>query len=99
MVHGGHVYIMTNKSNEILYVGVSSELRNRVYKHKTGFYKNSFTYKYNIHKLVYYEGFHFIEDAIVREKQIKAGSRNKKIELIERMNPDWNDLFDELPVD
>jgi putative endonuclease len=99
MVRGGAVYIMTNKSNTVLYTGVTSQLRNRVYQHKTGYYNKSFTHRYNINKLVYFEGFHFIEDAIAREKQIKAGSRKNKIKLIEKFNPNWIDLFDRLSED
>ena len=99
MKRGGHVYLMTNKSNRALYTGVTSELRNRVWDHKTKKHSKSFTARYNINKLVYYEGFLFIEEAISREKQIKAGSRKKKIQLIEQLNPNWDDLFDDLPID
>ena len=99
MVRGGSIYIMTNKSNIVLYIGVTSELRNRVWDHKTKKHKKSFTAKYNVNKLVYYEDFIFIEEAIAREKQIKAGSRMKKIQLIEEMNPNWDDLFESLPED
>jgi len=89
------VYIMTNKRNTVLYTGITSNLKKRVYEHKTKIVKG-FTEKYNINKLVYYEVFNDIRDAIAREKQIKAGSRNKKIELIKNMNPKWKDLYDEL---
>jgi putative endonuclease len=77
-------------------VGVSSTLYERVYQHKTNYFPKSFTSKYNCHKLVYFEGFHSIEEAIDREKQVKGGSRKKKIELVESLNPDWKDLFDEV---
>ena len=97
MERGGYVYIMTNKNNNVLYTGVSSELRNRVYKHKTNYYPNSFTARYNLHKLVYYEGFPLITEAIAREKQIKGGSRQRKIDLINKMNPQWKDLYDQIP--
>jgi len=97
MVRGGYVYIMTNHNNTVLYTGVTSELGNRIHQHKTGFYKGSFTHKYNIKKLVYFEDHMFIEEAIAREKQIKAGSRKKKIELIESMNPSWDDLYALVP--
>ncbi len=93
---GGSVYIITNKNNTTLYTGVSSDLISRIIEHKEKIYSQSFTSKYNISKLVYYEQFHSIEEAIAREKQIKAGSRKKKIELIESMNPEWNDLFVEI---
>ncbi len=96
MERGGYVYIMTNKNNTVLYTGVSSKLRDRVYEHKSGKYKNSFTYRYNCHKLVCFEGFVSIEEAIVREKQIKKGSRKKKESLINQMNPEWKDLYDEI---
>jgi len=97
MVRGGYVYILTNKNNTVLYTGVTSEIKTRVYQHKTGYYKGSFTSRYNVNKLVYYEDFLFIEEAIAREKQIKAGSRMKKIELIMSLNPEWRDLYNELP--
>ena len=91
----GFIYILTNKSNKVLYVGVTSDLTQRLHQHRTGVFTNSFTSKYNANKLVYYEEFLTIEDAIYREKQLKAGSRKKKIELIEKMNKDWNDLSKE----
>ena len=97
MKRGGYVYIMTNKNNNVLYTGVSSQLRNRVYKHKTNYYPHSFTARYNLHKLVYYEGFPLITEAIAREKQIKGGSRQRKIDLINKMNPQWKDLYDQIP--
>ena len=96
MKKGGAIYIMTNKNNTTLYTGVTSDLWKRVNEHKSGCYTNSFTKKYNIDKLVYFEVFHFIEEAIVREKQIKAGSREKKLQLINLENKDWKDLFDEI---
>ncbi len=96
MKRGGAVYILTNKNNNVLYTGVTSDLKKRIYEHKNKIYSTSFTKKYNINKLVYYEGFHNIEEAIAREKQIKGGSRDKKIKLIEDLNPDWNDLYDTL---
>jgi putative endonuclease len=96
MERGGYVYIMTNKNNTVLYAGVSSKLRNRVYEHKTGKYKKSFAYRYNCHKLVYFEGFVSIEEAIAREKQIKKSSRKKKESLIDQMNPEWLDIYDQI---
>ena len=84
---------MTNKNNTVIYVGVTSDLLKRVYQHKTKTYKG-FTYKYNCDKLVYYEEYNDIQQAIEREKQIKTGSRKRKEELINRDNYDWLDLSD-----
>ena len=89
------VYIMTNKRNTALYTGVTNNLRRRVMEHKTG-KGGKFTSKYKITKLVYYECGGDINAAIDREKQIKGGSRQKKIDLINEMNPGWKDLFEEL---
>ena len=96
MEKGGVVYILTTKKNTALYTGVTSDLYSRIVEHRERKHPKSFTAKYNINKLVYFEGFHSIEEAITREKQIKAGSRQKKIDLIESMNPEWNDLFEEV---
>ncbi len=90
-----YVYIMTNRRNTVLYAGVTSDLIRRVYEHKAKVV-DGFTKKYNIIKLVYYEVCEDIENAILREKQIKAGSRQKKIQLIESTNREWLDLYDEL---
>lgn len=89
------VYILTNRTNEILYTGSTVELVSRVWKHKTKFFINAFTAKYNVDKLVYFEIFDRIADAAKKEKQIKAGSRQKKIDLINSMNPKWIDLSEE----
>ena len=96
MKKGGAIYIMTNKNNTTLYTGVTSELKRRIYEHKSKLNPESFTAKYQLNKLVYYEGFHQIEDAIAREKQIKGGSRNNKIGLINGLNANWNDLYEQL---
>jgi putative endonuclease len=96
MKRGGYIYILTNKNNTVLYTGVTSNLLNRLDEHKSGKHINAFTKKYNCTKLVYFEGFNRIEDAIGREKQIKGGSRNKKISIIESLNPNWNDLSNEV---
>jgi putative endonuclease len=88
-----YVYILTNSGNTVLYVGVTSNLTQRIQQHKSGFFKNSFTSRYRISKLVYYELFQNITDAIAREKQIKAGSRQKKIDLVNSRNPEWKDLM------
>jgi putative endonuclease len=76
----------------VLYTGVTSNLSKRLEEHRTGIYKSSFTLKYNVKELVYYEEFTSIEDAIFREKQLKAGSRQKKLDLINKLNPEWKDL-------
>jgi putative endonuclease len=79
-----------------LYVGVTSDLLSRILEHRQEVYPKSFTARYNLHKLVYYESFPSIEGAIDREKQLKGGSRQKKIDLINRMNPKWNDLYEDI---
>lgn len=89
----GFVYIMTNQNNTVLYTGVTSDLVDRVLKHKLKKYPDSFSAKYNIDKLVYFEELDTIGEAINREKQIKGGSRKKKIDLINSLNPEWNDLI------
>ena len=96
MKRGGAVYIMTNKSHSALYTGVTSDLKKRVYSHKHSLIPDSFTAKYKTFILVYYEGFHNIEEAISREKQIKAGSRKKKIDLINSFNSEWRDLYEDV---
>lgn len=96
MERGGYVYILTNKNNTVLYTGVTSNLYNRIQEHTHKKYPNSFSAKYNVTKLVYYEGYSSIEEAIAREKQLKAGSRIKKCNLINAFNPTWNDLVDDV---
>jgi putative endonuclease len=90
------IYITTNKREGVLYTGVTSELKYRITSHKTKKYKNSFSARYNLDKLVYFEKFDSIITAREREKQLKAGSRAKKIKLIESINPEWEDLFETL---
>ena len=90
-----YVYIMTNKHNKVLYTGITNDLKRRVYEHKEKLV-DGFTKKYNITKLVYYEVFEDPENAILREKQIKAGSRQKKIHLINSVNRKWLNLYEEL---
>ena len=85
---------MCNKYNTVLYTGVTSNLFKRVSEHKEKMIAG-FTSRYNVTKLVYYEEFATMPEAIAREKQIKGGSRQKKIDLIKSMNPNWNDLYDE----
>jgi len=89
------VYIMTNAHNNVLYTGVTNNLARRVYEHKNGL-GSKFVKKYNVHKLVYYEIGNDINAATAREKQIKGDSRKKKIDLINNMNPQWKDLYEEI---
>ncbi len=89
------VYLMTNKPNGTIYVGVTSHLIQRVYQHKSS-QVAGFTKKYDCKILVYYEQHATMEEAILREKQIKAGSRAKKIALVNLVNPTWRDLYEEL---
>ncbi len=86
---------MTNKRKTVLYTGVTNDLKKRVYEHKVKLVAG-FTKKYNTNRLLYYEILDDIYNAIAREKQIKAGSRQKKINLINSMNPAWKDLYDDL---
>ena len=88
----GFVYILTNSNNNVLYTGVTNNLQRRIYEHRTH-HLQGFTKKYNCTKLVYYEIHDEIETAIAREKQIKAGSRAKKLALIRKMNATWEDLY------
>jgi len=90
-----YIYIITNINNTVLYTGVTNNLIRRIQEHKEGLIKG-FTSKYKVNKLVYYEEFGDISSALFREKQIKAGSRRKKINLIRSINPEWNDLFNEM---
>jgi len=89
--HDYCVYIICNKNNTVFYIGVTSDLQGRIWEHKNKIYKG-FSAKYECNKLVYFEEFQWIQDAIAREKQLKAGSRQKKIELILADNPLWDDL-------
>jgi putative endonuclease len=89
------VYIMTNAHNTVLYTGVTNNLARRVHEHKNGF-GSTFVKKYNVHKLVYYEIGNDVHATIAREKQIKGGSRKKKIDLINSLNPEWKDLYEEI---
>ena len=90
-----YIYILFNKPNGTLYVGVTSNLVKRIYEHKNKV-ADGFTKKYGVDKLGYYEIFDDIENAILREKQLKGGSRAKKLELIINSNPKWRDLYEEL---
>ena len=91
----GYTYILFNRKNGTLYVGAKSDLIKRIYQHKNKLIEG-FSKKYGVDKLGYYEVYSDIESAIAREKQIKAGSRKKKIDLIEEINPNWDDLYDSL---
>ena len=85
------VYFLTNKNNTVIYIGVTSNLIKRIYEHKSGKHKG-FTNRYNCNKLVYFEQFYTMNEAIAREKQLKAGNRKRKESLINQENPDWLDL-------
>ena|ERR1700722_14182912 len=91
MEEPSYVYILSSKSKR-LYVGLTTTLQQRIWQHKNGYFEDSFTARYNIHDLVYYERFGDIYTAIAREKQLKRWSRIKKIQLIVASNPDWRDL-------
>jgi len=90
-----YVYILTTKRHTALYTGVTNDLSRRLSEHKQGFGKG-WTKRYNANKLVYFEVYDNPDIAIKREKQIKGGSRQKKIDLINSINPDWSDLVDRL---
>ena len=90
-----YVYILTNKSDKVMYIGVTNNLRRRLYEHKNQLVEG-FTRKYHVHKLVYYEAYKEVKDAILREKRLKALLRIRKNELVKTMNPEWKDLSDEL---
>ena len=96
MERGGAVYFVTSKSNSVLYVGVTSDLFVRIQQHRERFFKGSFSDRYNTEKLVYYELFGTIEEAIAREKEIKKWRREKKDALIISMNPEWRDLWEDI---
>ena len=86
-----YVYILANTNHTVLYIGVTGNLRRRVYEHKTGVIEG-FTKKYRVHKLVFFENCHDIKDAIKREKQLKGWTREKKKALIETVNPEWKEI-------
>ena len=90
-----YVYILSNKYNNVIYVGITNDLIRRVYEHKNKLVEG-FTEKYNVDKLVYYELFNDPINAITREKQLKGYSRKKKVELINSFNPEWKDLYENL---
>jgi putative endonuclease len=88
----GFIYILTNKNNSVLYTGVTSNLKERIEQHRLRKHPDSFSARYNLYKLVYFEVFDTIGEAIVNEKTIKGGSRKKKLDLINSTNPEWKDL-------
>lgn len=92
MIRYSYVYILTNKYNSVLYTGVTSNLIKRIYEHRNKL-ADGFTKKYHLDKLVYYESYEDISEAIKREKQIKGGSRKDKMKLILKMNPQFIDLY------
>ena len=96
MIRGGFAYITSTTKNTTVYVGSTSDLKVRIYQHKNKEYPNAFTARYNIDKLVYFEHFPFIEEAISREQQIKSWRRAKKDKLINEFNPEWKDLYPEI---
>ncbi len=96
MERGGSVYILTNKNKTTLYIGVTNDLVARVLEHKNHFYKKSFSDRYNLEFLIYYENFPTIVEAIEKEKEIKKWRREKKENLINTINPEWKDLWEEI---
>ena len=93
MERGGYVYILTNKWKTVLYVGVTSSLSKRITEHKEKIHPTSFTAKYQCDILIYYKGFQHIEEAIAEEKRLKGLSKSKKVAIIEKLNPEWEDLL------
>ena len=91
-----YVYILTNKNHTVLYTGVTGNLIRRIYEHRNEADPNSFTAKYQVHKLVYFEETGDVKAAIQREKQIKSWSRDRKIDLIFEKNPHWVDLYNQI---
>ena len=90
-----YIYIITNKPKGTLYIGMTNNLVRRGYEHRTGLI-DGFTKKYNLNRLVYFEVFNRVEDAILREKRLKKWNRQWKIDLIEKVNPNWDDLYEKL---
>ncbi|MFC1511552.1 GIY-YIG nuclease family protein [Candidatus Margulisiibacteriota bacterium] len=94
-MRSSYVYILASQRNGTLYIGVTGNLKKRIMEHKEGVY-GGFTHKYNVHMLVYYEEFGDIRDAIAREKAMKKWLRKWKLDLIEKYNPEWKDLYFDL---
>ena len=96
MQRGGCIYIVTNLTHSVLYIGVTSDIITRIWEHKNKVYPKSFTAKYNCTKLVYYNFYPHIEEAIAAEKILKDRKRESKIDLINKLNPEWKDLYKDL---
>jgi putative endonuclease len=92
----GYLYILTNKHHTVLYIGVTNNLPARIIEHRDKVNPNSFTARYNVYKLVYCEIHEIYEEALIREKILKGGSRKRKIDLIDKFNSGWKDLFDDV---
>ena len=90
------VYILSNSNKNVIYTGVTNDLARRIYEHKTHLDRTSFTARYNVENLVYYESTNDVESAIEREKQIKGWNRKRKNKLIESKNPNWEDLYESI---
>ena len=90
-----YVYLLTNKHNTVVYVGVTNDLVRRIYEHREGL-REGFTKRYRVMRLVHFEAFADVRDALEREKQLKGGSRKNKLELIRSNNPTWRDLYPDL---
>ena len=86
-----YVYILTNEYNNVMYIGVTNDLRRRVYEHKSGKIEG-FTKQYKVHKLVYFESGHDVKAALAREKQLKGWKRERKNALVESVNPEWKEI-------
>ena len=95
MQHNYFIYILTNKANKVVYIGVTNDLKRRVYEHKMKLFPG-FTRRYNLNKLVYFERYQNIDEAIIREKRLKKWKRSWKDDLINSANPEWNDLYEEV---
>ena len=95
MTKQSYIYIITNFNKTTLYIGVTNNLKRRIYEHRNKLI-DGFSKRYNLVYFVYYECFDYIENAILREKQLKAGSRKKKIDLINAFNPEWKDLYESI---
>ncbi len=91
-----HVYIITNRPKGVLYIGLTKNLKRRIYQHKKKVHPKTFSARYNLNKLVYFEAFESKEEALTRERRMKKWNRDWKIELIEKNNPNWKDLYTQL---
>jgi len=96
MLPVAYVYILTNKRHTVLYVGMTIDLRTRMWEHQKKIYPRSFTARYNVFKPIFYQGFDTVDDALERERFIKGKTRKWKNDLVESMNPKWKDLSEEI---